>query len=177
MIASRSRSLTAAAACPRPRRRPRTANEPLTDANFEQAGTEIETAVTPVDPGQVQTVEVTKLLPETDYYIGVRADDNCHNSSHVVTTKLTTLATKVGEVDACFVATAAYGSLMANDVEMLRHFRDSFLQTTALGELFVESYYTFGPGVAGVIGQSELLRATARDVLSPIVAYVRRLAF
>ena len=152
------------------------ANEPITDANFDQA-TPITTSVMPVDPGQVQTVEVTNLLAETDYYIGVRADDNCHNSSHVVSTKVTTLAQKVGEVDACFIATAAYGSLMANDVEMLRHFRDSFLQTTALGELFVESYYTFGPGVAGVIGQSELLRATARDVLSPVVAYVRRLSF
>jgi hypothetical protein len=58
---------------------------------------------------------------------------------------------------------------------MLRHFRDTFLQTTALGELFVESYYTFGPGVAGMIGPSELLRTTARDVLSPVVAFVRRL--
>jgi hypothetical protein len=152
------------------------ATVPITDANFEQA-TPIETTVTPVDPGQVQTVEVTKLLAQTDYYIAVRADDNCHNSSHVVTTKVTTLAPKVGEVDACFVATAAYGSLMANDVEMLRHFRDSFLQRTALGELFVESYYTFGPGVAGMIGQSELLRATARDVLSPVVAFVRRLSY
>jgi hypothetical protein len=152
------------------------ANTPVTDANFDQA-MPIQTAVMPVAAGQLQTIDVTKLLPETDYYIGVRADDNCHNVSHVVTTKVTTLATKVGEVDACFIATAAYGSLMANDVEMLRHFRDSFLQRSALGELVVETYYTFGPGVAGVIGQSELLRATARDALSPLVAFVRRLSF
>jgi hypothetical protein len=152
------------------------ANQPLTDANFDQ-GSPITTTVSPVEPGQLQTVEISGLLPETEYYIGVRADDNCHNFSHVVTTKVTTLASKVGEVDACFVATAAYGSLMANDVEMLRHFRDSFLQNTALGELFVEGYYTFGPGVAGVVSQSELLRATARDALSPVVAFVRRLSF
>jgi hypothetical protein len=152
------------------------ANEPVTAANFDQAKP-IATSVTPVDAGQLQTIDVTGLLPETEYYIGIRADDNCHNFSNVVTAKVTTLASKVGEVDACFVATAAYGSLMANDVEMLRHFRDSFLQKTALGELFVESYYTFGPGVAGVVSQSELLRATARDALSPVVAFVRRLSF
>jgi hypothetical protein len=152
------------------------AGTPVTDANFDQA-TAITGTVMPVDAGQLQTVDITGLLPETDYYVGIRADDNCHNFSHVVTAKVTTLASKVGEVDACFIATAAYGSLMANDVEMLRHFRDSFLQKTALGELFVESYYTFGPGVAGVVSQSELLRATARDALSPLVAFVRRLSY
>jgi len=152
------------------------ANEPVTDANFDQARTFTGTIV-PTDPGTLQTIDVTGLLPETEYYIGIRANDNCHNSSNVIAAHVTTLASKVGEVDACFVATAAYGSLMANDVEMLRHFRDSFLQKTALGELAVEAYYTFGPGVAGMVSQSELLRTTARDALSPIVAWVRRLSF
>jgi hypothetical protein len=95
----------------------------------------------------------------------------------VIAAQVVTAASKAGEVDACFVATAAYGSRMANDVEMLRHFRDSFLQKTALGELAVETYYTFGPGVAGMVSQSEVLRTTARDALSPIVAWVRRLSF
>jgi hypothetical protein len=152
------------------------AGTPITDDNFEQ-GMVLTDTIAPVDPGQVQTFDVTGLLPSTNYYIGIRANDNCGNSSHVIAAKVTTLASKAGEVDACFVATAAYGSLMANDVEMLRHFRDSFLQKSVLGELGVEAYYTFGPGVAGVVGQSELLRTTARDALSPIVGRVRKLSF
>ena len=84
---------------------------------------------------------------------------------------------EVAEVDWCFVATAAYGSVMANDVEMLRRFRDSILERTVFGELAVETYYTFGPAVAGVIGESDLLRATARTVLAPIVQAVRQLAY
>ena len=63
---------------------------------------------------------------------------------------------------------------MANDVEALRRFRDVYLKSTALGELAVETYYTFGPPVAGVVGESELLRATARTALTPIVKAVRR---
>jgi len=55
------------------------------------------------------------------------------------------------------VATAAYGSVMANDVAMLRRFRDGVLERTVLGELAVETYYTFGPAVAGMIGESELV--------------------
>ena len=41
----------------------------------------------------------------------------------------------------------------------------------------VATYYTFGPAAAGVIGESELLRASARAILAPIVAFARRLAF
>ena len=116
-------------------------------------------------------------MPETDYWIGVRAYDGCHNGGDVAITKITTAARVSGAVDACFVATAAYGSMMANDVEMLRHFRDSMLQTNALGELAVETYYTFGPAIAGVVGESDLLRSTARDALRPIIERVRRLSF
>jgi hypothetical protein len=67
--------------------------------------------------------------------------------------------------------------VLAHDVEMLRRFRDFMLQSTVLGELAVEAYYTFGPAIAGVVGESELLRATARAVLDPIVQTVKVLRF
>jgi hypothetical protein len=43
-----------------------------------------------------------------------------------------------------------------------------------LGELAVETYYTFGPSLSGVVGESDLLRHTAREVLKPIVERVKR---
>jgi hypothetical protein len=46
-----------------------------------------------------------------------------------------------------------------------------------LGELFIETYYTFGPAAAGLIRESELLRASARTVLGPIIALVRSLPY
>jgi len=150
--------------------------EPITEANFETS-TVLTSPVTPVAPGEEQTVEIGGLLPETTYSIGIRALDNCRNASALVTTEVTTLARPIGEVDACFVATAAYGSVMAADVEMLRRFRDAMLRRSALGELAVEAYYTFGPAVAGLIGESDVLRATARGALSPIVSRVRDLEF
>jgi hypothetical protein len=91
--------------------------------------------------------------------------------------ELTTSERETGEVDACFVATAAYGSLLANDVEMLRHVRDSVLRTNVAGELLVEAYYTFGPALAGLVGESEELRGLARDVLDPLVEWVKELSF
>ena len=60
---------------------------------------------------------------------------------------------------------------------MLRHFRDSMLRSTVIGELAVETYYTFGPPVAGVVGESDLLRHAARDLLAPLVRMVRKMSW
>jgi hypothetical protein len=150
--------------------------DPMTADNFASS-MPISSHVVPDDAGRAQSFDLTGLLPQTDYWVGIRAYDGCHNNGDLAIVKFTTADRKSGTVDACFVATAAYGSLLANDVELLRHFRDTLLQSTALGELGVETYYTFGPAVAGVIGESDLLRKTARDVLAPVVAWVRNLAF
>jgi hypothetical protein len=144
------------------------AEEEITDDNFAQS-MPVPFTVAPADAGQLQTLTLDNLLPETDYWIGIRAFDDCRNTSPLATVHITTAARRVGEVDACFIATAAYGSVMANDVEQLRRFRDRALRSTALGELAVETYYTFSPAVAGVIGESDVLRATARAVIAPIV--------
>jgi hypothetical protein len=152
------------------------ANTELTADNFADS-MPIGTSVIPGDAGVVQTIDVSGLLPETNYYLGVRAYDDCHNMSALVVTQFTTADRQAGEVNACFVATAAYGSLMANDVELLRHFRDSLMRSTVVGELAIETYYTFGPAVAGVVGESDLLRSTARNMLAPIVSLVRGFRF
>ncbi|MGE0399335.1 MAG: fibronectin type III domain-containing protein [Kofleriaceae bacterium] len=131
----------------------------------------------PLDPGSLQSFDITGLLPETEYTVGIRALDDCHNQSEIRSISFITPERAIGEVDACFVATAAYGSALAADVTMLRHVRDSMLRKTILGELAVQTYYTFSPAVAGMIGESDLLRWTAREVLVPVVRFVRELRF
>nr|HEX4315928.1 fibronectin type III domain-containing protein [Kofleriaceae bacterium] len=148
---------------------------PITAANFDTL-TRVPTPSNLVAAGQEQTVQLANLLPDTDYFIGVEALDDCHNTGSLQVLEFHTVAAS-GQVDACFVATAAYGSLMANDVTMLRRFRDLVLRRSVLGELFVESYYTFGPPVAGVVGESELLRASARDALAPLIEQAKAFTF
>jgi hypothetical protein len=149
---------------------------PMTEANFADA-TDIASQIAPQPAGNEQLVTITGLLPATTYYIGVRAYDGCMNKGPLKVLEVATATRQSGEVDACFVATAAFGSIMANDVEMLRRFRDTFLRQNVLGELAVESYYTFGPALAGVVGESDELRGVARDGLSPLVAWVRELTW
>ena len=146
--------------------------ESMTSESFE-AATLLGTTVTPGAAGALQTFTLPGLLPGTSYAVGIRATDDCRNTSEIATFEFQTTERGAGEVDACFVATAAYGSVLAGEVDMLRRFRDVLLRKTAFGELAVETYYTFGPALAGLIGESELLRATARDVLEPVVAKVR----
>lgn len=152
------------------------ANSEISAENFADSMAVI-TNVTPAGPGELALVEVQGLLPETQYSIAVRAYDDCHNTSEIAVTTFTTGNRVVGTVDACFVATAAYGTAMANDVEDLRHFRDSILSRTVFGELAIETYYTFGPAVAGVVGESEMLRHTVRTLLAPLIARVRDLTY
>jgi hypothetical protein len=147
------------------------AGSPIDETNFDSS-MPISTVIEPDDAGQLQVVTVGGLMPDTQYYVGIRAVDDCANRGELLVVPVTTSARQVGEVDACFVATAAYGSQLANQVEMLRHFRDAMLGRTVLGQLAVSAYYTFGPTLAGVVGESELLRSTARSALDPLVSRV-----
>jgi hypothetical protein len=150
------------------------ANLEMTVDNFAD-GQLFSAGLVPDPAGSLQTLDLDGLLPETDYWIGIRALDECQNASPLAIVHVTTADRAYGAVDACFIATAAYGSALASDVAMLRRFRDAVLRRTVLGELGVEAYYTFGPALGGAIGQSDLLRGGARDVLAPLVARLRAL--
>lgn len=150
------------------------AGQELTDANWELA-TLAGVQIAPLEAGSIQDFAIEGLLPNTNYSVGVRATDECVNEGPVVSTSVLTPRPEPGTVDACFVATAAYGSLLANEVVALRNFRDRFLRTHATGELLVESYYTFGPAVAKLIAHSPLLRRTARAALAPAVEGAKNL--
>ena len=74
-----------------------------------------------------------------------------------------------GHSSTCFIATAAFGSPMAREVVVLREFRDDVLLPHAAGRAAVAAYYTIGPPLAGVIAQSETLKAVVRASLAPMI--------
>jgi hypothetical protein len=70
----------------------------------------------------------------------------------------------------CFIATAAYGTAAAEQIDVLREFREVVLLKSSTGSQFVALYYQFSPAIADLMARSDLLRTLVRELLiDPIV--------
>ena len=70
----------------------------------------------------------------------------------------------------CFIATAAYGTPMAEEIQILREFRDGYLLTNAVGRVLVDIYYRVSPPIAEFITEHPSLKPIVRAGLLPAVA-------
>ena len=78
-----------------------------------------------------------------------------------------------GTQNGCLVATAAYGTELAPQVQALREARDGALMETEIGGAFMSGfnavYYAFSPAVADLERQSPLFREAVRMAITPMV--------
>jgi Leucine-rich repeat (LRR) protein len=70
----------------------------------------------------------------------------------------------------CFIATAAYGTPLAEEIQILREFRDEYLLTNLLGQALVGLYYRVSPQIAEFITDHPGLKPIVRAGLVPAVA-------
>jgi hypothetical protein len=80
--------------------------------------------------------------------------------------------------DGCFIATAAYGSAMAPEVQFLREIRDNVLRQTNWGRNFFDDYwqyyYRISPAIADEMGRDPVLRQTIRwSIVEPWTYYMK----
>lgn len=106
--------------------------------------------------------EVAKVSPDVTYYVrayAVLSDGTVIYGNQVM----------FKSNDACFIATAAYGSLIEKKVALLREFRDTYLRGSRLGERFIGVYYHVSPQIADFVVRSEISKAIVRLLLLPFV--------
>jgi hypothetical protein len=75
-----------------------------------------------------------------------------------------------GGVRFCFIATAAYGTPLAEEIQILREFRDEYLLTSSVGQALVDLYYRVSPPIAEFITEHPSLKPIVRAGLLPAVA-------
>ena len=138
-----------------------------------------------IDVGNVTTYEINGLTNGTKYYFGVHAvgvfpgigsldgtDSDIKAGTPNVPVNPGDGAPVVadgGGGGGCFIATAAYGSMMEPHVKILRNFRDRFLLHNSMGKGFVGLYYAYSPPIADFIENHDSLKAMVRISLLPIV--------
>ena len=69
----------------------------------------------------------------------------------------------------CFIATAAYGTPMADQIDTLRALRDTYLLDNVVGTAMVDVYYRVSPAVADIIAKSPVLASVVRMLLTPVI--------
>jgi|TARA_B100001750_G_scaffold2684_1_gene2197 hypothetical protein len=73
----------------------------------------------------------------------------------------------------CLIATAAFGSEMAPQVQLLRELRDNTVLQTQYGSAFMagfnEFYYSFSPVVADYERENPMLKETVKVTLTPLL--------
>lgn len=162
-----------------------TTNNPMTTADFDN----ISPGSTPfqdfsikdktaVDSDLVGST-IEGLVNGTEYYFVAATVDEAGNVQYFANpTKLAAnpdlyVATPENVIgllqgEQCFIATAAFGSNQAWQVELLRNFRDQVLLKFAAGKAFVEFYYRHSPPLANQIASRPWAKQIVRASLWPV---------
>jgi hypothetical protein len=147
--------------------------DPISDENFLHANPSSDAAPAPGALGSTVNTMLSQLRAEQKYYIAVRAIASCGAASTVATVVGTTAKNQFATLHGCFIATAAFGTPLAKQIDVLRRFRDRRLLPSPLGQLAVAAYYSLSPPIANAITTDERLRAGARKLVEPLVTLLR----
>ena len=117
------------------------------------------------EPRFIETVESFALLSDgTDDDTGDSTDDTISETSD----------TTPADGGGCLVATAAFGSELAPQVQKLREIRDGTLLTTNSGTTFMtgfnQMYYLFSPTIADLEREIPIFRELTRAYITPLLS-------
>ncbi len=131
----------------------------------------------PIDTGTANSARVPQLAVDSNGVVYVTYEHSDGAQNHIYLSRYQSTASTGsgnstgdgGGGGGCFIATAAFGSPIQSQVQVLRDFRDRFLLSNAAGKGFIRLYYTCSPPMADFIKAHDNLRAVVRAGLLPVV--------
>jgi hypothetical protein len=74
----------------------------------------------------------------------------------------------------CFIATAAYGSPMAPEIQIIREYRNRVMSPSGFGRALIKFYYSVSPPIARVISRSDEMRKHVRFYIGIIIKNLKK---
>ena len=128
--------------------------------------------------------EVSPIINENDniIYIGMTVDGKGEHVIEIIETKSVSMESQeVSNGGGCLIATAAFGSEMAPQVQLLREIRDNTVLQTESGVLFMTSfnqfYYSFSPVIADYERENYTFKEAVKLTLTPLLASLTLLQY
>jgi len=121
-------------------------------------------------------VEGTMLIANhiNDYTLKEWTDVSTFSKNASTESAKETTSVKSGNGGGCLIATAAYGSELAPQVQMLREIRDNQLMNTESGLIFMttfnEAYYSFSPIIADYERENPLFKEAVKLAITPMIS-------
>ncbi len=144
-----------------------------TQANTTQANT-TQANTTQANTTQANTTQANTTQANTTQANTTQANTTQANTTQANTTQANTTRPDPPPNGGCLIATAAYGSELAPQVQQLRELRDNTVLSTMSGAAFMSGfnqvYYSFSPAIADLEREHPVFRETVRIVLTPMLA-------
>ena len=128
-----------------------------------------ETAPDPVIAETAPDPVIAETAPDSNIICGIGTED-VNGICQVAKTEVN----KSSKGGGCLIATAAYGSEMAPQVQLLREIRDNQLMNTESGKSFMgafnEMYYSFSPTIADMQRENPYFKEIVKVGLTPMLS-------
>jgi len=128
--------------------------------------------------------EISPIINENDnsIYIGMTVDGKGEHVIEIIETKNVGMESQeVSNGGGCLIATAAFGSEMAPQVQLLREIRDNTVLQTESGVLFMTSfnqfYYSFSPVIADYERENYVFKEAVKLALTPLLTSLTLLQY
>jgi len=164
-------------------------------ANLETTNSDIPTDLIKAEIVRAVALPKTQVTPylvqqygidayEVQYALVNKTLDNSDNTPDRMITQELIMATEASseaQGGGCLIATAAFGSEMAPQVQFLREIRDNTVLQTESGTSFMtgfnQFYYSFSPVIADYERENPAFKETVKLALTPLLSSLTLLQF